>query len=865
MIDKFYETNSKSDILEGFFALNIDLLCIIDINENFIKVNDAWKSILGYSSEELALKKFLDFVHPMDLDATRFAMGKLINQNDNLSFVNRYRAKNDAYRYIEWCSRLQGEFIYVSARDVTEKKLNDAALIKAIDQAEIANTAKSQFLANVSHEIRTPMNGISGFLQLLENTQLTSEQVLFVNNMKFSATLLNNVINDIIDMSKMEMKEIELEVIPFNLFATVEDAVMPHVVSAYNKKLSVDLFIQPDTPEYVMGDPTRLRQIISNLLSNAVKFTEQGGIIVEVSLEESFKHVYKLLFRIKDNGIGISKDVVNHLFEPFVQNDSSSTRKYGGTGLGLTITKNLVEAMQGRISVESEEGKGSEISFTVLLMMDNNQRDEEKVAYPILNSRSMMIVDDNPEESKRLRHYLEAEGAIVATASSGTQAILELMKSGDRFDVILISQDLSDIKADDLLVALSVMSTTKNTPLILMTSKISYDSENSQGKNKFTTKINKPIRKKQVLLTLSGIVSTKENGWQTDHQGELEMANQTFQDNNEQNSLVAEAHEGCNTEKITSEPRDESEGAKKRQCVLIVDDSLMNTKLLETALSEDYDTLIANCGKDALTIANSKNPPDLILLDIMMPEMNGYEVCKKLHQEHKTKDIPVIFLTALSEADNVEYGLKLGAIDYITKPFSITIVKAKIKNHLALKYYQDILKINTDVDQLTQIPNRRRFDEMLSIETRKAKRMGSYLSVLMIDIDHFKLYNDAYGHLEGDECLRQVAFALKISLKRPGDLAARWGGEEFVCLLPDTDSQGAAKIGEKVRKAIMDLGIPHRSSPVEKVVTISVGVVTSNRLDNNGYDNLLKYADEALYRAKATGRNRISLWENPNG
>jgi len=299
--------------------------------------------------------------------------------------------------------------------------------------------------------------------------------------------------------------------------------------------------------------------------------------------------------------------------------------------------------------------------------------------------------------------------------------------------------------------------------------------------------------------------------------------------------------------------------SQKRQQVLIVDDSHLNTKLLEQALIDNFDILIANSGKEALSIANSNNPPDIILLDIMMPEMDGYEVCENLHLDPNTKDIPVIFVTALSEAENEEHGLKLGAIDYITKPFSIPIVKAKIKNHLALKYYQDILKINTDVDQLTNIANRRRFDEMFSMEIRKAKRMGSFLSVLMIDIDHFKFYNDTYGHLEGDECLRKVAFAIKNTLKRPGDLAARWGGEEFTCLLPDTDQQGAAKVGEKLRIAIMNLEIAHESSPVYKNVTVSIGVVTSNPSDDTCYESLLKHADMALYQAKAMGRNRISI------
>ena len=297
-----------------------------------------------------------------------------------------------------------------------------------------------------------------------------------------------------------------------------------------------------------------------------------------------------------------------------------------------------------------------------------------------------------------------------------------------------------------------------------------------------------------------------------------------------------------------------------RQKILVVDDSPLNTKILETALSEDYEVLITHNGKEALSICNSNDPPDLILLDIIMPEMDGYEICNRLNHGLKTKDIPVIFLTSLTAANDIEYGLTLGAIDYITKPFSLPIIKVKIKNHLALKYYQDTLKINTDIDQLTQIANRRRFDDTMPHDIKKAKRTGTILSVLLIDIDHFKFYNDTYGHLEGDACLKKVAAALSSSLKRPRDLVARWGGEEFACLLPNTNAKGAENVAESLRTTIQNLAIPHESSPIQRVITISIGVVTSNPMDESSFDNLLRRADEALYLAKEAGRNRIAVW-----
>ncbi|MDO9493617.1 diguanylate cyclase domain-containing protein, partial [Acetobacterium sp.] len=480
--------------------------------------------------------------------------------------------------------------------------------------------------------------------------------------------------------------------------------------------------------------------------------------------------------------------------------------------------------------------------------------------WSILKGRSILIVDENIKDGTAVKSFLKSAGVTSTTVSNGVQAILELIKPANHWDGIFIAQDLTDIKSEDLKIALGAISTTQEIPLFLMTSQIFFDPENKNGEHRFSAYINKPIGKNKLLSTLTNILAAKEYDLLIQDPENLEIPYPKLQNNGDRNRLIEEAHNACSLNTITSEPDEDQAYVRKRQQVLIVDDSPMNTKLLETALSDDFDTFVAHSGKDALMIANSINPPDLILLDIMMPEMNGYEVCKTLHLEQKTKDIPVIFLTALSESDNEEYGLKLGAIDYITKPFSIPIVKAKIKNHLALKYYQDILKINTDIDQLTKIPNRRRFDEMFDIETRKAKRTGSFLSVLMLDIDHFKFYNDTYGHLEGDECLRQVAYAIKTTLKRPGDMAARWGGEEFTCLLPDTDAEGAAEVAEKIRKTIMELGIAHKASPVASVVTVSIGVVTLNQGDQDGYELLLKHADETLYQAKAQGRNRINQW-----
>ncbi|MDI9439768.1 MAG: diguanylate cyclase [Limnochordia bacterium] len=294
----------------------------------------------------------------------------------------------------------------------------------------------------------------------------------------------------------------------------------------------------------------------------------------------------------------------------------------------------------------------------------------------------------------------------------------------------------------------------------------------------------------------------------------------------------------------------------RRQRILIVEDVKLNAQILVNALKDTYDLRVAHNGVEALAMVREEMP-DLILLDIIMPEMDGYEVCARLQSDPNTRDIPILFLTALEGDQNEAYGIELGAMDYIRKPFNVPIVKAKIRNHLELKRYKDILKRDSRIDGLTRIPNRRRFDEAYVEERDRARRTKTPLAVLMIDLDRFKLYNDAYGHLQGDDVLRLVAQTLYHALHRPGDLVARWGGEEFVVLLPQTDLEGAVTVAERLRKAVWELEIPHESSPVAKVLTVSIGVAASKAGQPWSYDMLLQWADEAVYRAKAEGRNKV--------
>ncbi|AMK75716.1 MULTISPECIES: diguanylate cyclase domain-containing protein [Methylomonas] len=290
--------------------------------------------------------------------------------------------------------------------------------------------------------------------------------------------------------------------------------------------------------------------------------------------------------------------------------------------------------------------------------------------------------------------------------------------------------------------------------------------------------------------------------------------------------------------------------------ILAVDDSPENLDLIKNILEPHYTVKVAVHSELALHIATSQLP-DLILLDIMLDDMDGYEICHQLKSSDKTRNIPVIFLTAKHSEEDEVHGFRIGGSDYITKPFSPSIVLARVRTQIQLKTKSDLLEKLASLDGLTEIPNRRAFDTALERQWNQSKRTGMPLSLLIVDIDNFKQFNDYFGHPMGDECLKRVARALQDITHRPEDLVARLGGEEFSILLPNTDSIGALLRAEQYRETIENLRIRHTQSNPNTFVTISVGVAT---LQAHAFDNvasLLKAADDALYQAKHQGRNRI--------
>ena len=293
--------------------------------------------------------------------------------------------------------------------------------------------------------------------------------------------------------------------------------------------------------------------------------------------------------------------------------------------------------------------------------------------------------------------------------------------------------------------------------------------------------------------------------------------------------------------------------------ILVVDDAMENIQILHHALRDEQEVLFALDGEKALEIALAQQP-DLILLDAVMPGMDGYAVCGALRGSPRLQDIPIIFVTALSQPEDETRALEAGAVDFISKPFNIAVVRARVRSQLTIKRQADAMRELSLTDGLTGVANRRHFNDTMDAEWRRCARAGLPLSVIMIDIDHFKLYNDHYGHQAGDACLQQISAVMKRCAARPQDLLARYGGEEFILLLPHEGAEGTRVVAGRIMDEVRKLNLTHAASPTAPYVSISMGLATAMPpLDSHDASAVIRAADARLYRAKQTGRNRLCV------
>ena len=624
-------------------VLELSPTAIVTVDERFrvTSWNPAAEQLFGYTANEALGQPVDDLV--ANSPEIRDEAGRLNEPRESARLITRRTRKDGTFIDVEMVSAP----VFVASERVGHVVIyhDISELQRARRDAEAAVRAKSAFLATMSHEIRTPLNAVIGMTGLLLDTNLAPEQQRFAEIIRNSGDALLSVINEILDFSKIEAGRLEMDAQPFDLSNCVEAVLELVATTASQKGLDLAYSIDPEVPAAIVGDETRIRQILLNLLNNAVKFTEQGEVVLTVGVERrghgnGAEGTHEMHFAVRDTGIGIPDDRMDRLFESFTQVDASTTRRYGGTGLGLAISKRLVELMGGRMWVQSRLGQGSTFHFTIVADAAPAAPQAHRRQSPELQGKRVLIVDDNATNRQILRRQTESWGMLARDTGLPAQA-LEWIQRGDPFDIGILDMQMPDMDGVTLAKEIRKHRGSETLPLVMLTS-IGRFSE--VGMDEFAVNLTKPIKPSQLYDALMDVFG-------------------------QQPAFAVSVP-------ATERAAPPVPGALR---ILVAEDNAVNQQLAVLLLQKlGYRADVAGDGVEALE-ALERQPYDVVLMDVQMPEMDGLEATRRIHQRWAAERPYIVAVTANAMEGDREACIAAGMDDYISKPIRENEIAAALR------------------------------------------------------------------------------------------------------------------------------------------------------------------------------------------
>jgi len=618
-------------------------MALISPEGQWLKVNQSLCDLLGYTAEELGSKTFQDITYPDDLHGDLAHVRRLLAGKEEFYKMEKRYIHKDGHTVwallgVSLLRDDKGQPLYFISQveDISQIKHALMRQEELTKKAQAAERAKSEFLAIMSHEIRTPMNGVIGMTSVLADTALDDEQRDYLSTIQTSGESLLAVINDILDYSKIEAGRFQIESRSFHLEQCVEESIDLFAAQIRMKQLEAGYFIDPEIPAYLVGDALRLRQILTNLIGNAIKFTTKGEIIIKVALRGIEEECCHLLFSVADTGIGISEDVIAELFQAFQQVDTSNTRRYGGTGLGLVISKRLTEFMGGDMWVTSEEGKGSTFYFTaVLKMSDERPVDNPRLDVAALRGRTVLLVDDNDTNRRILEAQLRIWGMAPVSTANGREALAKM--GDDKYDLVLLDYQMPEM---DGVALAKILQERADTPMLLLSS--SGEMVDGDEANLFQQQIAKPIKHSQLLKAILKVIGLS----------------------------------GKTSRSPVGVPFDRGLAGRHPLSILLAEDNVTNQKVISLMLSRlGYSADVAADGREAVEASEGKRY-DVILMDVQMPEMNGIEAMKRI-RGRRDQDGPTVVALTAEALEGDEMRLRREGFDgYLSKPLQVSKLQA---------------------------------------------------------------------------------------------------------------------------------------------------------------------------------------------